>query len=61
MQKFSEEKSTRKDAEFIQQQMAELKREIIVSFKAKVAKDGASVCEAALGQLETAGGPADFK
>lgn len=61
VQKFSEEKSTRKDATFYQQEMEGLKREIIVSFKAKVRKDGASVCEGALSQLETPGGAADFK
>lgn len=61
VQKFSEERSNRKDAAFYQQQMDGLKKEIIASFKAKVAKDGASVCEDALGQLETPGGPVDFK
>jgi hypothetical protein len=61
VQQYSQQASTKKDAAFYQQQMDGLKREIIASFKAKVVKDGVSVCEDALGQLETAGGPVDFK
>ncbi len=61
VQKFSEERTTRQNAQAIEKQMEELKREIILSFKAKVAKDGVAVCEEALGQLETPGGPVDFK
>lgn len=61
MQQFSTEGSTKIDAAFIQRQMDGMKRDIIASFKAKLAKDGVGVCEDALGQLETVGGPVDFK
>jgi uncharacterized protein YicC (UPF0701 family) len=61
MQMLSETAANKEEVDYLRKQLVDLRREIIDSFRDRISREGSSVCEDALRQLENGTGAMDFK
>lgn len=61
MQMLSKDAENKEEVDYLRKQLVDLRREIIDSFRERISREGSSVCEGALRQLETGTGAIDFK
>jgi uncharacterized protein YicC (UPF0701 family) len=61
MQMLSKDAANKEEVDYLRKQLVDLRREIIDSFREQISREGSSVCEGALRQLENGTGAMDFK
>jgi uncharacterized protein YicC (UPF0701 family) len=61
MQMLSKDVANKEEVDYLRKQLVDLRREIIDSFRERISREGSSVCEDALRQLENGTGAMDFK